>query len=229
MNNLIQVYLSNALQKIVLKVSLLKICILKNILIRMFIKHYEIDMTDYPRKSCHQYKHFNDFFTREILPDKRPIDKSENALISPADGKIIGIDQVNDSEIGESANRISIFLSVFNVHVNRVPMTCTVKQVKYIPGKFLAAYDHKASDENEKTEILFSEANITYRVHQIAGIIARRIRCYAEKDLKMVKGDRLGFIMFGSRTDIIFPKSVQIEVDLGDKVKGGETIIGKMI
>ena len=110
-----------------------------------------------------------------------------------------------------------------------MPITCTVKDVKHIPGKFLAAYDHKASDENEKTDILFSGANITYRVHQIAGIIARRIRCYAEKDLKMVKGDRLGFIMFGSRTDIIFPESVQIEVDLGDKVKGGETIIGKLI
>ena len=156
-----------------------------------------------------------------------PLDKS--SIVAPADGKIIRIDQVNDSEIGEGANRISIFLSVFNVHVNRVPITSTVKDVKHIPGKFLAAFDHKASDENEKTDILFRGMNITYRVHQIAGMIARRIRCYAEKDLKMVKGDRLGFIMFGSRTDIIFPESVQIEVDLGDKVKGGETIIGKLI
>jgi phosphatidylserine decarboxylase len=156
-----------------------------------------------------------------------PLDKS--SIVAPADGKIIRIDQVNDSEIGEGANRISIFLSVFNVHVNRVPITSTVKDVKHIPGKFLAAFDHKASDENEKTDILFRGMNITYRVHQIAGIIARRIRCYAEKDLKMLKGDRLGFIMFGSRTDIIFPESVQIEVDLGDKVKGGETIIGKLI
>ena len=156
-----------------------------------------------------------------------PLDKS--SIVAPADGKIIRIDQVNDSEIGEGANRISIFLSVFNVHVNRVPITSTVKDVKHIPGKFLAAFDHKASDENEKTDILFRGTNITYRVHQIAGMIARRIRCYAEKDLKMLKGARLGFIMFGSRTDIIFPESVQIEVDLGDKVKGGETIIGKLI
>ena len=159
----------------------------------------------------------------------RSIPLDESSIVAPADGKIIRIDQVNDSEIGEGANRISIFLSVFNVHVNRVPITGTVKDVKYIPGKFLVAYDHKASDENEKTDILFIGVNITYRVHQIAGIIARRIRCYAEKDLKMEKGDRLGFIMFGSRTDIIFPESVQIEVDLGDKVKGGETIIGKLI
>jgi len=120
----------------------------------------------------------------------RSIPVDESSIVAPADGKIIRIDQVNDGEIGESANRISIFLSVFNVHVNRVPITCTVKDVKHIPGKFLAAYDHKASDENEKTDILFSGENITYRVHQIAGIIARRIRCYAEKDLKMVKGDR---------------------------------------
>ena len=159
----------------------------------------------------------------------RSIPLDESSIVAPADGKIIRIDQVNDSEIGEGANRISIFLSVFNVHVNRVPITSTVKDVKHIPGKFLATFDHKASDENEKTDIFFRGMNITYRVHQIAGIIARRIRCYAEKDLKMVKGDRLGFIMFGSRTDIIFPESVQIEVDLGDKVKGGETIIGKLI
>jgi len=86
----------------------------------------------------------------------RSIPMDESSIVAPADGKIIRIDQVNDSEIGEGANRISIFLSVFNVHVNRVPITCTVKDVKHIPGKFLAAYDHKASDENEKTDILFS-------------------------------------------------------------------------
>ena len=156
-----------------------------------------------------------------------PVDKL--SIVAPADGKIVRIDKVDDNEIGDSVNRISIFLNIFNVHINRVPITGTVKYVNYIPGKFFAAYDHKASDENEKTDILFYGMNITYRVCQIAGIIARRIHCYAEKDKKMVKGDRLGFIMFGSRTDIIFPKSVKIEVDLGDKVKGGETIIGKMI
>jgi len=158
MNNLIQVSLSNALQKIVLKVSLLKIGILKNILIRMFIKHYEIDMTDYPRKSCHQYKHFNDFFTREILPDKRPIDKSENALISPADGKIIEHGNIEEgkliqikgvkyelcrlldndimlSEDYKNGSFISIYLAPFNYHRIHAPLEGNLEQAIMVPGE----------------------------------------------------------------------------------------------
>ena len=130
--------------------------------------------------------------------------------------------------MGEKASRISIFLNVFNVHVNRTPLEATVKEVLYKPGNFIAAYDHKASDENERTNILFDAKEFNYRVFQIAGLIARRINCYAEVNKEMKRGDRLGFIMFGSRTDIIFPNSVEIKVEVGDKVKGGETVIGKL-
>ena len=120
------------------------------------------------------------------------------------------------------------FLNVFNVHVNRTPLTAEIEDVSYKVGNFKAAFDHKASDENERTNILFSTSKFNYRVLQIAGLIARRIHCYAKVGKEMKKGDRLGFIMFGSRTDIIFPNSVEIKVEVGDKVKGGETVIGKL-
>ena len=149
-------------------------------------------------------------------------------IVSPADGKVVRIDEVNDNKVGKNSTRISIFLNVFNVHVNRTPLTAEIEEVSYKVGNFKAAFDHKASDENERTNILFSADNFNFRVLQIAGLIARRIHCYAEVDKEMIKGDRLGFIMFGSRTDIIFPNSVEIKIEVGDKVKGGETVIGKL-
>lgn len=149
-------------------------------------------------------------------------------IVSPADGKVVRIDEVNDNKVGKNSTRISIFLNVFNVHVNRTPLTAEIEEVSYKVGNFKAAFDHKASDENERTNILFSADNFNFRVLQIAGLIARRIHCYAEVDKEMIKGDRLGFIMFGSRTDIIFPNSIEIKVKIGEKVKGGETIIGKL-
>ena len=119
----------------------------------------------------------------------RECSSDESSILSPADGKIIRIDQVDDDEVGNNSSRISIFLNVFNVHVNRIPLTSRVKKVIYKKGNFIAAYDHKASDENERTNILFSADNFNFRVLQIAGLIARRIHCYAEVDKEMIKGD----------------------------------------
>lgn len=155
-----------------------------------------------------------------------PLDIS--LIVSPADGKVVRIDEVNDNKVGKNSTRISIFLNVFNVHVNRTPLTAEIEEVSYKVGNFKAAFDHKASDENERTNILFNSSKINYRVLQIAGLIARRIHCYAQVGKEMKKGDRLGFIMFGSRTDIIFPNSIEVKVKIGEKVKGGETIIGKL-
>lgn len=154
---------------------------------------------------------------------------NDSLMISPADGKIIRIDKINDDQVGKNASRISIFLNVFNVHVNRIPLRAKVSEVLYKSGGFIAAYDHKASNENERTSILFRTKKFNYRILQIAGLIARRIHCYAEIDREMNQGDRLGFIMFGSRTDIIFPSSVEITVKIGDKVKGGESVIGQIL
>ena len=153
---------------------------------------------------------------------------NDSLMISPADGKIIRVDKINDDQVGKNASRISIFLNVFNVHVNRIPLRAKVSEVLYKSGGFIAAYDHKASNENERTSILFRTKKFNYRILQIAGLIARRIHCYAEIDREMNQGDRLGFIMFGSRTDIIFPSSVEITVKIGDKVKGGESVIGQI-
>ena len=158
---------------------------------------------------------------------KRIIPMGDNLIISPADGKIVKVLEINDPDIGD-AKLVSIFLNVFNVHVNRVPIDGTVISSIYRSGKFLAAFDHKASDENEQVVTIISHKTGDYKVKQIAGLIARRIICYAKEGLKLHKGGRLGFIRFGSRTDLIMPSNIKLNVKLGEKVKGGETIIGEI-
>ena len=149
----------------------------------------------------------------------------ENIIIAPADGKIIKIEDVDDPNIG-SAVLVSIFLSVFNVHINRMPINGQFSNVKHHHGKFLAAFDHKASDENERTEILITSKIGNIKLKQVAGLVARRILCYAKPRGTMELGDRLGFIRFGSRTDLIVPKHVTLKVESGQNVVGNRTIIG---
>ena len=156
----------------------------------------------------------------------RQCSADERSIVSPADGKVISIKEVNDNDIGPESISISIFLNVFNVHTNRMPVTGRFQSVQHRPGKFIAAFDHMASDLNEQTEMLIDTKFGRVKMKQIAGLIARRILCYAKKNLHMKKGDRLGFIRFGSRTDVIVPKSVTLHVELGQKVTGTETIIG---
>ena len=156
----------------------------------------------------------------------RNIPTDKNIIISPADGKVIKIKDFVDSKTNQKLKLISIFLSVFNVHSNRMPVDGKFKSVNYIKGDFLAAFDHKASEKNERTEIIIETKFGSMVVKQIAGLVARRILCYANKNEKMSLGDRLGFIRFGSRTDIILPQSIDIKIELNQKVYGGETIIG---
>lgn len=158
---------------------------------------------------------------------KRIVPKDKNCIVSPADGKIIKIKEFEDPKTKEKLRLVSIFLSVFNVHSNRMPVDGLIKNVDYIKGDFLAAFDHKASEQNERTEISIEARFGSMVVKQIAGLVARRILCYAKKDEKMLIGDRLGFIRFGSRTDIILPNDVTLNVELDQKVYGGQTIIGK--
>ena len=155
----------------------------------------------------------------------RNVPAGKNLILAPADGKIVKLIEVNDPEIGES-QLVSIFLNVFNVHANRMPIEGTFTDVKYHKGKFMAAFDHKASDENERTEITIISKVGTLKVKQIAGLIARRILCYAKNGESMEMGGRLGFIRFGSRTDLILPKHVNLSVKLGQKVVGNKTIMG---
>ena len=158
---------------------------------------------------------------------KRITPMRDNLIISPADGKIVKVVEIKDPDVGD-AKLVSIFLNVFNVHVNRVPIDGKVISTKYRPGKFLAAFNHKASDENEQVVTIISHKTGNYKVKQIAGLIARRIICYAKEGLILHKGGRLGFIRFGSRTDIIMPLNIKLNVKLGEKVKGGKTIIGEL-
>jgi len=153
-----------------------------------------------------------------------PIDKT--MVVSPADGKVVKIEDINDPDVGGPARLVSIFLNVFNVHVNRVPIDGMIESVERKSGRFLAAFNHLASDENEQIITIINNESGKYKVKQIAGLIARRILCYAKHDIKMNKGDRLGFIRFGSRTDLIMPKHLDLQVEVGQKVTGGETVIG---
>ena len=167
---------------------------------------------------------FSLYFFRD--PVRIPLGEG-NQMVSPADGKVVQILDVDDPDIGK-AKQISIFLSVFNVHCQRVPLAGKVISTFYNPGKFLAAFNHKASMNNEQTAIVFeTEDGTKYKVKQIAGLIARRILNYMESEMVVEKGQRLGFIRFGSRVDIIVPPNFKINVSLGDIVEGNLSIIGE--
>ena len=152
---------------------------------------------------------------------KRLVPNGINQIVSPADGKIIRIDTQD-----EEFQIVSVFLNVFDVHVNRMPITGTFSDVNYTKGKFLMAFDHNACDENERNIITIETAVGPIRLVQIAGLIARRIICYANKGEEMQIGDRLGFMRFGSRIDLILPNKIKLEVKLRQKVMGNTTIIG---
>jgi len=167
---------------------------------------------------------FTTFFFRD--PDRiSPSDPM--SLVSPADGKIVAFKEIDSHPfIGGPAIRVSIFLSVLDVHVNRTPAEGIIDYVKYNPGKFFAAFEEKASDKNEQTEIgMTTSTGQKIIFTQIAGIIARRIICNLNESDKVTKGERFGLIRFGSRSDIIIPKNSVINVKMGDHVVGGLTEI----
>lgn len=157
----------------------------------------------------------------------RETPKGDGLLISPADGKVVLIDDVEDDAVG-SAKQISIFLNVFNVHSNKIPVDGNIESVDYKHGQFKAAFDHSASEVNEQAIVVMSHKNFTLKVKQIAGLIARRIHCYPKVGDSVNAGDRFGFIMFGSRTDLIVPSDSVVNVKVGDKVTGGKTVLGQL-
>ena len=153
----------------------------------------------------------------------------DDFIVSPADGTITYIGETNNPLDIENNNevytKVSIFLSIFDVHVNRMPIEGTIKEIKYIPGKFINATLDKSSEQNEKNIIKISNGTYDYFVVQIAGLIARRIVCNVNKNQDLKKGERIGIIKFGSRVDLYLPKSNKVLVSKGQKVIGGETII----
>lgn len=153
--------------------------------------------------------------------------KGDGLLIAPADGKVVLINEVDDETVGK-AKQVSIFLNVFNVHSNKIPIDGMVESVDHKKGKFKAAFDHSASDVNEQAIVILSRGKMKIKIKQIAGLIARRIHCYAQVGSSVKSGDRFGFIMFGSRTDLIVPSNSEVNVQVGDKVTGGKTVIGQL-
>ena len=154
---------------------------------------------------------------------------NEDVVVSPADGIITFIgnsDPPSECKIDNSFIKISIFLSIFNVHVNRIPVTGEVKLIKYIPGKFFNAINDKSSNQNERNIIVIKKSNQeSIIVTQIAGLIARRIVNNLKETQEVIKGNKFGIIKFGSRVDIYLPKNYNIMVNIGQTVVGGETII----
>lgn len=168
---------------------------------------------------------FHFFFFRD--PNRKTPD-GDNLIIAPADGAIINIDEVDENEyFKEKVQRVSIFMSVFNVHVNRIPWTGEVEYLDYAKGRFKAAFAGDAADVNERTVIGINSKNGKLMFKQIAGLIARRIVYKIKPGDKVKSGERFGLIKYGSRVDLYFPLSVKINVKLKDKVKGGSTIIGE--
>lgn len=152
----------------------------------------------------------------------------EDALISPADGKVILIEKVFDERyVKEHVYKISIFMNIFSVHVNRVPYPGVVKKIVYTPGSFYSANTEISSLGNESCALIIETAGARkMAVVQIAGLIARRIVCWAMRGDKLLKGDRFGLIRFGSRVDLYLPLQTQLEVSKGQKVRAGETVLG---
>lgn len=159
----------------------------------------------------------------------REIPQEENAIISPADGKIIAIEQVNDPYQNVDSLKISVFMNVFNVHSNRSPVDGEVVDVQYFSGKFLNADFDKASLENERNAVVV-KMNNGYRITfvQVAGLIARRILCYTKPGAWLKRGERYGFIRFGSRVDLYLPLAAKPLVTIGQKVKATETILATL-
>ena len=167
------------------------------------------------------------FFLFFFRDPERKVPEGENLILAPADGKVILIKPFDNLEfMGGGGTLVSVFMSLFNVHVNRVPISGIIKYSKYNPGKFFPAFEDKASLENEQTELGLENEHGRIVLKQIAGIIARRIVCKLKQGDLVKAGERFGMVKFGSRLDVFLPENVQIKVKLNHKVKAGETIMG---
>ena len=160
---------------------------------------------------------------------ERTGERGEHLVISPADGKVVQIAGVEEPAfLKEKAMRISIFMNVFNVHVNRYPVSGTVRYVQYNPGKFLNAAEDKASLENEQSSVGIEAGSNRVLVRQIAGLIARRIVTYSTNGQRVRQGDRMGIIRFGSRVDVFLPATARPRVKVGDNTFAGVTVVAEL-
>lgn len=159
------------------------------------------------------------------------IDHNEQQVLAPADGKVVVIEETEEKEyFHERRLQISIFMSPINVHVNRSPVAGVVKYFKYHAGKYLVAWHPKSSSDNERTTVVVAMPNgpeVLFR--QIAGAMARRIKWYINEGDRVQQGAEFGFIKFGSRVDVYLPLNAEVKVSVGDKTKGGRTVLAELV
>jgi len=158
------------------------------------------------------------FFFRD---PHREVPQGEGLIVSAADGRVTRIDT------DETGKLVSVFLSPLDVHVNRSPITGSIDSISYVKGKKMPATSDAASLVNERNSLVISGSDVSVTCTQIAGILARRIVCWPKQGDDLQRGQRFGMIKFGSRTDVTMPADVEITVSIGDRVKGGETVIGR--
>jgi len=161
-------------------------------------------------------------------PERVP-PKGDELILSPADGRVVAIQEADAGRfLGEAGTQVSIFLSPLDVHINRAPVQGSVEDVQYRKGSFFAAYKEEASRANERNAVRIVDARgRRLGVVQIAGVMARRIVCYVKKGDFLERGQRVGLIMFGSRVDLFLPAGSRVEVAVGERVRGGETVVGR--
>ena len=158
------------------------------------------------------------FFFRD--PRRIP-PEGDDLVLSPADGRVVGVER------GPEGARVSVFLSLFDCHINRSPIGGTVLETRHTPGRFHPAWQGRASSENERNHLVIRASSGDYGVTQVAGVVARRIVCTKGKGDMVRRGERIGLIRFGSRTDLHLPPGIEARVRVGDRVRGGLTIMAR--
>jgi phosphatidylserine decarboxylase len=166
------------------------------------------------------------FFYRNPV---RRVPDDNDLILSVADGRVLSVDETESDYIAGKGKKVSIFMSILDPHLNRIPANGRLEYVKYVPGKFFKAFEDKASEENEHTEIglVFGENRMIFK--QIAGILARRIVCNLKPEQQVKAGELFGLIHFGSRAELFLPDNVEVLVKRGDRVKAGESVIGHIV
>ena len=169
------------------------------------------------------------FFAYFFRDPERHIPPEPGVIVSPADGKVVLVDEVQENEFLQGpARRVAVFMNVFDVHVNRSPVAGVVKEMRHRPGEYKAAFRQDAAGRNEQQAlVLENEAGRRVLVVQIAGLLARRIIPFVKPGQQMARGERLGMICFGSRVDLYLPPDSDIRVKVGDRLKAGSSIIGR--
>jgi phosphatidylserine decarboxylase len=166
------------------------------------------------------------FFLWFFRDPERTIPQEAGALVSPGDGKVTDVSPVTSGS--NKLTRISIFLSVFNVHVNRSPVTGTIREIRYQRGKYINAMNHASAEENEQNIVTVEGDGQTVVFKQIAGLLARRIVFHPKVGDRLERGQRVGLIKFGSRVDVLFDASATLKVKVGDRVKGGASVLAHL-